>query len=275
MQKTVFIYALNCPTTGRTRYIGKAANPQKRFIGHLKKSRKACHCKNWIQSLITKGLLPVLEILDEVTESEWPQWEVAYIEYFRESGFDLVNGNSGGEGGHNPSEETRRKIGISRLGKPLSLTARKKIGAAHRGRKHSAEMRAKCRIAKGGKNHHFFGKKMSPEFCNKLSASHSTSGFIGVSRHKVTGKWQANYQRSYLGIFAKIEDAILARTLAVALSWHPKNSVANTSGFAGVGWDKSRNKWSARFQEKHIGRFSKIEDAIFARALTIDKYGNR
>lgn len=46
-------------------------------------------------------------------------------------------------------------------------------------------------------------------------------------------------------------------------------SSANTSGFTGVIWDKSRGKWAARikFSGKlfHLGRFSQLQDAVDAR----------
>ena len=53
----------------------------------------------------------------------------------------------------------------------------------------------------------------------------------------------------------------------------PKN---NTSGHKGVWWDKSRRKWSAHIQvhgkKIHLGRYTKIEDAIKARELAEDEY---
>lgn len=50
----------------------------------------------------------------------------------------------------------------------------------------------------------------------------------------------------------------------------------NTSGFTGVVWDKSRNKWAAQITVKrkviHIGRFHSKEDAIIARKSAEEKY---
>lgn len=50
----------------------------------------------------------------------------------------------------------------------------------------------------------------------------------------------------------------------------------NASGFAGVRWDRFRNKWSARikvnFQEKHLGRYETIEEAISARLFAEQHY---
>lgn len=50
----------------------------------------------------------------------------------------------------------------------------------------------------------------------------------------------------------------------------------NTSGFSGVMWDKTRNKWVARLKlnrhSKHLGRFDTIEEAISARLFAEDYY---
>ena len=43
------------------------------------------------------------------------------------------------------------------------------------------------------------------------------------------------------------------------------NKTNNTSGYVGVTWDKSRNKWYVFCKRKYIGRFNNIEDAIIAR----------
>lgn len=50
----------------------------------------------------------------------------------------------------------------------------------------------------------------------------------------------------------------------------------NTSGFNGVSWDKSRNKWCASIytngKHHHLGRFLNLEDAIAARKAANIKY---
>lgn len=52
-----------------------------------------------------------------------------------------------------------------------------------------------------------------------------------------------------------------------------KKPKSNTSGFVGVCWCKDKKKWLSRLKKKHLGRFSKIEDAVFVRALALDKLG--
>lgn len=51
----------------------------------------------------------------------------------------------------------------------------------------------------------------------------------------------------------------------------------NSSGFAGVSWNKSSKKWKAQIQingkQQHIGYFDKIEDAAMARKAASERYG--
>ena len=57
-----------------------------------------------------------------------------------------------------------------------------------------------------------------------------------------------------------------------------QNRLNNTSGYIGVGWDKSRNKWQANIKVKgkkiYLGRFTNIEDAIIVRKNAEKLYYN-
>lgn len=172
--KNVFIYALKDPDTSEVRYVGKAENPFKRFQQHLL-CKDNTHRSKWLQSVRQRGF-PILEIVAEVPENEWPMWEVAYIQFFREIGCDLVNANDGGMGGFNPSLETRRviskkstlwqtgrKLGLRHveniilsharphLGKHLSLEAKLALRLVNLGKIKGLETREKIRKAMVGK----------------------------------------------------------------------------------------------------------------------------
>lgn len=153
-----FIYALKCPITGAVRYVGKSNNPKKRLLCH-RYAQEICHRTNWVKSLRARGLRPVLEIVDEVPFEYWQQLEIAYIEFFREIGCNLVNGNAGGEGGHTPSVETIAKRRVANLGEKNP----------NFGREYSPEERAKQ--GRPGEKHPCFGKIRSPETCAKIRAS--------------------------------------------------------------------------------------------------------
>lgn len=149
---TTFIYALCEPDTGEIRYIGKSDHPIKRLQDHLAKSRHNTHRVCWIKGLKNRGMVPTLKILDEVPIIFWPQLEVAYIEFYKEQGCDLVNGTLGGDG-LRATEEIKEKLSKAKsgpkhhfFGKKFSPEHREKIAAAHRGEKH-----------------HYFGVKRTPE----------------------------------------------------------------------------------------------------------------
>lgn len=188
MPKTAFIYLLKCPTTGAVRYVGKATNPKRRFEFHCAQTQKfKSHLGYWVRSVLHQNRRPVLEVIDEVPETEWPAWEVAYIDFFREQGFDLVNGTNGGEGaaGTTHSEETRAKLRVFHTGLKASPETRANMSFAHVGHKQS----------------------------------NNTSGFVGVVWCPKRKKWQAQLKWHtkylFLGRFSKLEDAVFVRALAV------------------------------------------------------------
>lgn len=163
MPDTVFIYALKCPTTGAIRYVGKAENPKSRLNEHCSKAKRfRYHSALWIRSLLSRKLKPILEILAEVPEEHWQQWEVAWIEFFRDAGFDLVNRTPGGDGSyfsqHTP--EARAKMSAGRLGRRHSIETREKMRLSHLGKKLPSRF---------GEKNNFFGKRHSQETCNRIS----------------------------------------------------------------------------------------------------------
>ena len=95
--KKIYIYELIDPRTKEPRYIGKTVNIKTRLQSHLK-SKYVCYKNSWIKNLIKQNLKPVLNIIDEVNESEWQFWERHYISLYKSWGFNLTNMTSGGEG---------------------------------------------------------------------------------------------------------------------------------------------------------------------------------
>lgn len=179
---TTFIYALNDPITGLTRYIGKADRPEKRLSGHLSDKRK-CHRTSWIKNLTNQGLTPVLEIIDEVPCAEWPMWEVAYIQNFKELGHPLVNGTLGGEGGLGRNTGSPWNVGRIPWNKGIPATPeeRKKTSSGVKkawasyspeDRKSKIELRSESSWGRKWKN--------------------ASSKFLGVSFHSGARLWRAS-----------------------------------------------------------------------------------
>lgn len=128
--ETTFIYSLSDPLTGEIRYIGKANNPKKRILDHVKegKTSNKSHKISWVKSLISKDLMPIVEIVDEVPKSEWEFWETFWISQFKAWEFKLTNISPGGyNNNYKRSSETKQKMRKSKLGSKLPIEHRNKI----------------------------------------------------------------------------------------------------------------------------------------------------
>lgn len=127
-----FIYSLCDPITEEVRYIGKTDQYLKqRLYSHIQESKsdKRSHKISWIKSLLSKGLKPLIKIVDEVPQDEWKYWECYYIELYKSRGYNLTNLTDGGQGGsgYKHTEESRERMRQSKLGQKLSEEHKNKI----------------------------------------------------------------------------------------------------------------------------------------------------
>lgn len=169
--KTVFIYALKDPRDGAVRYIGKAKDPRYRFRAHLG-SEPGTHKAHWIRQLKDLELIPSMEILDEVPESQWEFFERAYIKVYRESGAALTNITDGGDGGATTTGKKwsleRRMAAKGRKHPPRSPEWCAAISAAKIGRpghSHTLETREAMSVIMSGRKY----PPRSPEVCANMS----------------------------------------------------------------------------------------------------------
>lgn len=169
MTETTFIYALECPTTGEIRYVGKSNNPKNRYYEHLRERGNSYKC-NWIQSLIKNGLKPELIIIEVVNSDIWKERECYWINYYKENNIKLTNSTLGGDdfgtiglrfGKDNPfynkkhSEESRKKIRESRAKQIISSKSeesKKKTSDKLKGRTFSSETIERMRVGQRGNN---------------------------------------------------------------------------------------------------------------------------
>lgn len=105
---------------GRIRYVGKTTRPPQRLQYHLYTGGKS-HKDNWIKSMMSRGLKPIMEVIEEVEcecDEDWHEVEMFYICYMRFLGFSLTNIENGGQGPGRITKETRQRMSESRKGKP-------------------------------------------------------------------------------------------------------------------------------------------------------------
>ena len=109
------------------------------------------------------------------SEEEMNSDEQYYIEVFDTlypNGYNLTEGGDGGV----RCDETRRKMSISRKGKPspnkgvpMSEEQKKKLSESHKGKLHSEETKKKMSISRKGRTSPNKGKTMSEETKKKIS----------------------------------------------------------------------------------------------------------
>jgi len=215
-----FIYVLKDPVTGEVRYVGKTDRPDKRLVQHIGiAQRKRHHAACWVRSLLKRGLQPKLEVVDEVPVEYWQALEAAYIAFYKELGFRLVNRTPGGDGfgageehpsfGHKWTDEQRErhkaaltlevraKMAASMKGRkppnlaqlqelsrtrPRSQAEREAISRAQKGKPKSPETRAKIRVT-------LTGRKASAETRAKLSAVRMGHGCSSETRAKLSAAY--------------------------------------------------------------------------------------
>lgn len=117
-----YVYEHWRPDTNQCFYVGKG---QGKRAYELRSSRNIHH-KRIQEKLKLGGLsVDVRIFLADVSEQEAFTVEIERIAHWRAVGAILTNYSGGGDGGSNPSEETRRKIAAANLG------TKKHLGKTH------------------------------------------------------------------------------------------------------------------------------------------------
>ena len=194
--KSVKIYVLKDPINFLIKYVGKTKQKlQSRLRQHLR--QKSSDCRGyWIQSLVKKGLEPIIEEIESCFECNWRKRETFWIRHFKNLGFALTNGNEGGDGcgvvsdltrkkiaaihkGRKRSEETKGAISLALKGKVVSEQTREKLSNANKGRKRSVEVKKKLSDAR--KNY-----KHSEETKVKIGVANACRVWTEESKRKIS-----------------------------------------------------------------------------------------
>lgn len=147
------IYVLTDPITKQVRYVGCCYTYRKstRMWQHKHPDTEDSNKdkKDWIKGLQAINKNPIMEVIEEVSDTNWEERERFWIGYYKDCRIDLLNKTEGGAGspGHKASEETLIKM---RAYRP-SIETREKISKAHIGKKMSDEAKKNLSLAKKGK----------------------------------------------------------------------------------------------------------------------------
>lgn len=106
------IYLLKHPVSAEIRYVGKANNSQARLKSHLRDAkRRNTPLYSWIRKLMSQGLIPTVEVVKVVDDSDWEAEESCEISKRLKEGCRLLNLAPGGNQPH-PSPEQRAKSAL-------------------------------------------------------------------------------------------------------------------------------------------------------------------
>lgn len=138
------IYILKDPRDQSVRYVGWTKDPKMRMTKHLWCKDKN-HKQHWINSLITLGFKPSMEVIETGLGVGHAEAERKWISHYRGLGCRLTNATDGGEGslGLRQTEEMKRKSSESRRGKKLPLSDEERKRRARQGIANLISSRAK------------------------------------------------------------------------------------------------------------------------------------
>ncbi len=242
----IYIYGLFDPRNLSLRYIGKTDNLERRLDNHIHHAKIHMnhnpHKDRWIRQLLTEGLVPAIEVLEECNQDNWESIEDAWIQEARAKGANLVNIMNGGQGG-------------SVKGRKLSEQAKDKISKGLKGRKFSEEHKRKIGEASKG-NLNFLGRKHSEETKSKMSESNK-----GVSRGKGIPKSKETIEKMRLAskgrkLSEEAKGKISQARMGKSLSDEHKESLRLAARNRPIATEETRKKISEsnrgrKFSEEH------------------------
>lgn len=236
-----FIYFLFDPTwKSKKFYIGKTIDLKNRLEQHLSlKELKTNNKKaNWINALLKSQTRVEIHLICEVPDYMlWQEAEIAWIDFIKYFGIELVNTGKaglapGGMSGKTHSQITKNKmskahkgktktpehrqnISKSKIGIKLSSQTRDKMSKSQTGRKHSAETKSRIRNAQLGKTITSVQKKQISLSHRSKEKDYSTtkSGFRGVKKSSVNrfiAQSNLNGKKVYLGCYKTSIEAAIA-----------------------------------------------------------------
>ena len=166
------IYALKDPETGEIKYVGATNNIHKRYQRHCYRDKKPKGPKSlWCNSLINKGLKPILVVLDAEPEN----WGLAEDYWIKKHIDTVLNSQSGGNHkGSTQFDEYKRRIGNGNIGKKRTPEQIKRLSEAHKHQRPSPEqVKRTADKLRGKKRPAYVGEKISKSLTGrKLSNDH-------------------------------------------------------------------------------------------------------
>lgn len=112
IMNTVYIYILK-DQNNNIRYVGKTTNIKRRLYSHIaeaKLNKSKRYVLNWIRQLLFNNQKPILEVIEECSQSNWQEREIYWINYYKELIPNLCNLCNGGTGGLTKENLTEEQL---------------------------------------------------------------------------------------------------------------------------------------------------------------------
>lgn len=140
---------------GIPKYVGKTKCFKTRIKQHLNKDRfiYKSYFYNWLNKQLSEDKEYFIDVLEEVSDSNWQEKEKYWIKHIKENGYKLTNMTDGGDGNNNQifTEESKEKRRKKMLGNKLSEKTKMLISKAHKGKVVSEVTKQKLREINLGK----------------------------------------------------------------------------------------------------------------------------
>lgn len=188
--KMPVIYEIRNRHTDRS-YIGQTTEPRNRWPGHRNSLVRGKHVNHFLQSDYSKCLdalghdsfleFHIIEVLPNSTQAERNIKELHWLHEYMKYGYELYNIDLECDGNYAKSKETRAKISQAHLGRHLSnqhkinisSNAKSNPNYGLKGKHHSETTRKKISEGRMGIKHWLHGKKMPPEWADKLKKTYN------------------------------------------------------------------------------------------------------
>lgn len=218
LHKTGYIYGLVCPLKNEYRYIGKTVQSLSRRLNkHLYEINKYnSHKNSWLKHLKNINELSKVEIelIEECNIDTLNDREIFWINEYKQRGYSLTNMTIGGDCGslgYRHTIEAKRKIS--------------EISKKNKNRKLSEETKRKISLSLIGKPGRNTGNKHSEETKNKIS--NSKKGTLSWNAISIVQMTKAN---KFVEEWASAKSAAQQLKLSQGNIWSVINGKRNTCG---------------------------------------------
>lgn len=116
MKNVKIYYISNSKNPDKPVYIGITSRSLKTRLSEHIRNNNSGKFKDWVNLQIKNNIDVLISEIEIVSKNEIKNREIFWIQYFKENGFEILNGNNGGGGPVELTDEQKNKLSKSRVG---------------------------------------------------------------------------------------------------------------------------------------------------------------